>query len=119
MGGGKQKTVRENKCVVQTAELEVETIRVTSRARLDHQEKGSHPEPNPLKKAGWSIECLKDKFITTKNLHAAEECKNFRNFTQQGIDFIWKDLSCRIEEEEEVPDMCQEEKDAPRKGRGT
>ena len=27
-----------------------------------------------------------------------------RNLRKQGIDFIWKDLSCRIEEEE-VSDM--------------
>ena len=42
-----------------------------------------------------------------------------RNLRKQGIDFIWKDLSCRIKEE--VSDMfgCQDQEDAPRKGRGT
>ena len=39
-----------------------------SQTETESLRKGSHPEPKLLKKAGWSIERLKDKFITTKKL---------------------------------------------------
>ena len=60
----KEEDTEEHRFVVQIAELKVETGSFPH--EVESPRKGSH-EPKPLKKAGWSIECLKDMFITTKN----------------------------------------------------